>query len=111
MVDDDPITSGTVALYCQDNAQFDNVMITEATLQPTVAIATPLTYSVALTEDDGNSLSVEAVALNMPSGGSVGFTLNDNAEVAVSSSRHRMVTIPPSTPVWRMAAITRSRRS
>jgi len=86
VVDDAPITSGTVALYCQDNAQFDNVVITEATLQPTVAIATPLAYSVALTEDDGNSLSVEAVALNMPSGGSVGFTLNNNAEVAVSTA-------------------------
>ena len=71
--DPDPIPSGTIALYCQDKAQFDNVLITETPLQPTVAISSPLAYSIALTPGDGTTLSVEAVVLNNPAGGSVVF--------------------------------------
>ncbi len=83
IVDDDPITGGTVALYCQDRAQFDNVMITEASPQPAVVISSPLAYSVALTQDDGDTLAVKAVALNAPPGASVTFSrfsLNDSEE-------------------------------
>jgi lysophospholipase L1-like esterase len=83
IVDDDPIAGGTVALYCQDRAQFDNVTITEASPQPAVVISRPLAYSVALTQDDGDTLAVEAVVLNAPPGASVTisrFTLNDSEE-------------------------------
>ncbi|MCB2147916.1 MAG: DUF1080 domain-containing protein [Deltaproteobacteria bacterium] len=72
--DPNPISSGTIALYCQDKARFDNVLITENPLQPTVAISSPLAYSIALTPDDGTTLSVEAVVLNTPAGGSVVFS-------------------------------------
>jgi lysophospholipase L1-like esterase len=86
IVDATPIAAGTIALYCQDRAQFDNVKVTESSLQPVVAISSPLAYSVALTQDDAAALSVKAVALNMPSGGSIGFTLNDGDEAIVSAT-------------------------
>ena len=85
ITDDTPITSGTIALYSQDSVQFDNVRITEPSTRPTVAIATPLAYSVALTAGDTDPLVIEAVALNMPTGGRVGFVLDDQDEVSVSS--------------------------
>ena len=50
---DPAIFSGTVALYCQDRAEFDNVRITENPLRPRWPLATPLAYSVALTRDAG----------------------------------------------------------
>ena len=78
-VDENPILTGTIALYCQDRVQFDNVEITEPLLQPTVVIATPLAYSVALTGDDDDTLDVQAVVLNEPDAASVEFTLyNEN---------------------------------
>ena len=86
IVDDDPIASGTIALYGQDRVFFDNVLIAEPSTKPTVAIATPLAYSVALTADDTDTLAVQAVALNMPTGGTVGFVLDDQDEVSVSST-------------------------
>ena len=86
IVDSDAIVSGTIALYGQDRVLFDNVMITEPSTKPTVATATPLAYSVALTADDSDPLTVEAVVLNMPTGGNVGFVLDDQDEVSVFSS-------------------------
>ncbi len=93
-IDDDPvfaavdgdIASGTMALYCQDRAWFDNVLITGNSPQPTVAIVSPLAYSVALTADDGDTLTAQAVVLNAPSGGSVGFALDDDSEVPATLS-------------------------
>ena len=84
VVDDDPILAGTVALYCQDRAQFDNVIITEPTLQPMVAIASPLAYSVL--PGDLVDLTVTAVVLNKPAGGSVAFSLDGGSEINVAGS-------------------------
>jgi lysophospholipase L1-like esterase len=78
---DASISTGTVALYCQDKVKFDNVLITENPLQPVVAISSPLAYSVALTTDDNNNLTVNAVALNEPVGGNVTFSLDGGSEV------------------------------
>ena len=83
-IDNDPIfsvrdadlSSGSVALYCQDRAQFDNVLITDASLEPSVVIATPLAYSVATTTSP--ALNVSANASNLPSGGRIEFLLNDS---------------------------------
>ena len=77
---DASISSGTVALYCQDKVKFDNVLITEPPLQPTVVISTPLAYSIALTPEDGATLTAEAVVLNPPSGSRVGFFLDNDIE-------------------------------
>jgi lysophospholipase L1-like esterase len=85
-VADSGIAPGTVGLYCQDRAEFDNVLITENPLQPVVAISTPLAYSVALTQDDGDMLAVEAVVLNQPDGGTVRFTLDGGQSAAGAST-------------------------
>ncbi|MBC2709782.1 MAG: hypothetical protein HGJ94_01840 [Desulfosarcina sp.] len=89
VVDSDPILSGTVALYCQDRAQFDNVLITENPLQPMVAISSPLAYSIASTTPGGghgHTLTAQAVVLNKPIGGSVGFSLDGGSETAATES-------------------------
>jgi lysophospholipase L1-like esterase len=80
-VDSSPL-SGTVALYCQDSAQFDNVVITENPLQPVVAIASPLAYSIASTRNNGSVLSTRSVLLNMPAGGDLVLSLDGNQIVA-----------------------------
>jgi lysophospholipase L1-like esterase len=77
---DSSISSGTVALYCQDKAKFDNVQITENPLQPTVVISTPLAYSIALTREAGDTLTAEAVVLNPPIGGNVVFSMDDGGD-------------------------------
>ena len=73
-----------MALYCQDRARFDNVLITENPLQPMVAISSPLAYSVT----PGNlvNLTVTAVVLNKPAGGSVAFSLDGGSEITVAGS-------------------------
>ncbi len=80
-VDSNPL-SGTVALYCQDGTQFDNVVITENPLQPVVAIASPLAYSIASTRDNGSVLSTRSVLLNMPTGGDLLLSLDGSQVVA-----------------------------
>ena len=80
---DGSISMGGIALYCQDKVAFDNVIVTHNPLQPVVALSTPLAYSVALTRDEGDALTVEAVALNKPIGGNVEFSLyniNEDSE-------------------------------
>jgi lysophospholipase L1-like esterase len=82
--DPNPIPSGTVALYCQDRARFDNVLITENPLQPTVVIASPLAYSVL--PGDLVDLTVTAVVLNKPAGGSVAFNLDGGSDIPATGS-------------------------
>jgi lysophospholipase L1-like esterase len=64
---------GTVALYTQDQAQFDNVRIDAPSSTPSVVLSTPLAY---LTNAD-TSLQATALALNEPEGAYVEFRLND----------------------------------
>ena len=86
VVDSSMPASGTIALYCQDRAKFDNVQITEPPLQPLVALSSPLAYSVALTPGDGNTLSAQAVVLNQPVDGEVVFTIDDGIETVATAS-------------------------
>jgi lysophospholipase L1-like esterase len=72
---DSDLASGSIALYCQDRTLFDNVLITNADLMPTVVIAEPLAYTVATT--DTSNLDVSAHVANLPDGASIEFTLND----------------------------------
>lgn len=72
-VSDSELTSGTVALYCQDKAKFDNVIVTENNPAPTVVIASPVAYSVI----PGNStIDVSALVTNAPANASVEFVLD-----------------------------------
>ena len=77
--DPDPITSGTIALYCQDKAKFDNVLVTENSPAPSVIISEPVACSIATTDTD--SLNVSAIATNVPEGGWVEFVLDDTETI------------------------------
>jgi lysophospholipase L1-like esterase len=84
--EDSSIISGTVALYSQDRAWFDNVRITETPLNPVVAISSPLAYSV--TPGNPVNLSAVAVVFNKPAGGSVAFSLDGGPELTTAGSGH-----------------------
>ena len=86
LADADTPTYGYVALYCQESARFDNVLITEPSLAPQVVISSPLAYSIALTPDGGNTLVSEAVVLNAPSNSSVRFMLDGGTEIQGAAS-------------------------
>jgi lysophospholipase L1-like esterase/chitodextrinase len=68
-VRDTALANGTVALYCQDSAQFDNVVIDASDPGPTLVVATPLAHSVQV----GNTVTAAAAVTHMPDGGSVDF--------------------------------------
>ncbi len=71
-VRDTDLSTGTIALYCQDNAYFDNVSIADVPSAPKVALGGPGAYSVVV----GDSVSAEAVVLNAPPGSYVEFDFN-----------------------------------
>jgi len=66
---DTDVPSGSVALYSQDAASFDNVTIDVADPNPTLVPGTPLAHSV----QTGNAVTATAAVTNMPAGGSVEF--------------------------------------
>jgi len=68
-VRDTSLPNGTVALYCQDTAKFDNVVIDNADPNPTLVVSTPLAHSVL----PGTAVTGSAVVTNLPPGGSVDF--------------------------------------
>lgn len=77
-VSDTSLTYGTVALYTQDQAKFDNVLIESVSTAPSVVIASPLSHSVLTT---GSTLTVSASAANVPANGYVEFILDDGASL------------------------------
>ena len=76
IVTDTSLTSGTVALYSQDDGKFDNVRIDPVTSAPSVIIASPLAHSVLTTT--GSTLTVAALAANVPTNGYVDFVLDNS---------------------------------
>lgn len=82
------LLSGTVALYCQDRAKFDDVLVTENSPAPSVVLSKPASYSVATTNDSlfPNSLTVSAVVLNSPDGGRVEFLLDGSDKIIRSDT-------------------------
>ncbi len=80
-VTDPSLTSGTVALYAKHQTRFDDVTINDPSTTPAIVLSSPLAY----TTRDGNSLSVTAIATNVPSGGSVQFLL-DGANSVIDST-------------------------
>lgn len=70
--------SGTVALYTQSKAEFDNVMIGSLDAVPRVVISDPMARSLVGADDaqPPRSLNASAVALNLPEGGGVRFVLD-----------------------------------
>jgi lysophospholipase L1-like esterase len=73
-VSDSGISLGTIALYCQDNVKFDNVLVTENSLAPSVVISSPVAYSIEVSD----TVVASAIATNFPQGGKVEFVLDDD---------------------------------
>ena len=83
-VSDSSLSEGTIALYCQDRAQFDNVLVTENNPAPSVVISEPFAYCIGTT--DAGTLNVSAIATNVPLSGEVEFVLDHATSITVSSS-------------------------
>jgi len=69
---DSSLSSGTVALYTQDGAAFDNVVIDVNNTMPAIVIAEPVAY----TTKTGSTINVSAVATNIPPSGTVEFDVD-----------------------------------
>ena len=83
VVDDASLTSGTVALYTQDKASFDDVQINTTGATARVILHSPLAHSV----DASDTLHAIAFATNVPAGGYVEFLTGGDAP--------RVDSIPP----------------
>ncbi|KAF0191115.1 MAG: Uncharacterized protein FD165_2190, partial [Gammaproteobacteria bacterium] len=71
-VNDSSLSTGTVALYTQDKASFDNVVIHIPENTATVTLATPLARDVIV----DNAINATAISTNIPGGGGVEFLLD-----------------------------------
>lgn len=76
-VNDTSLASGSVALYTQDQADFDNLLIEGPTLLPSVVLAAPTSSTVETT----SVLTAGAIATNVPAGGSVEFLLDGTTSI------------------------------
>jgi len=74
-VNDSSLSQGSIALFTQDTAKFDNVTITPPDTTPSIVIGTPLARTVVT----GNQLTVTAYAVNVPAGGYVQFSLDGSS--------------------------------
>lgn len=70
---DSSLRSGTVALFTQGGATFDDVLVNSSSPAPKVVVSSPVAYFV----DINSALDVSAVARNVPAGGGVQFTLDN----------------------------------
>lgn len=70
-VEDNELSVGTVALYTQDEASFDNVVITGPAVDPSLTISTPLAYSV----NASGPVVARGIAPKVPAGAEVQFLL------------------------------------
>lgn len=71
-VHDASISRGSIALYSQDKAHFDNVSIKANSTSPSIVIANPLAHSV----QTKSLVKVTATVMNMPVAGKVLFSLS-----------------------------------
>lgn len=77
--DPSPILQGSVALYCQDRALFDDVRVTDAYEMPEIVIREPFDFSVSPTT--GNQLTVDLSPTFFSSGDSIAITLAGQTQV------------------------------
>lgn len=80
-IEDSSLSSGSVALYTQDRASFDNARIEGPLSSPTVVLGTPVAHTVETT----NLLTATAIATSVPAGGGVEFVL-DGTESALDTT-------------------------
>jgi lysophospholipase L1-like esterase len=69
---DSSLTGGTIGLFTQNSATFDDVLVNTSSLTPKVIVSSPVAYFV----ETSSTLDVSAVASNVPAGGGVKFTLD-----------------------------------
>jgi lysophospholipase L1-like esterase len=77
---DSALGSGTIALFTQGPAEFDDVLVSAVGAAPKVVIAAPVGEQVAITDavNGPYAMLAAAVGINLPSGAGVRFTLNGN---------------------------------
>ncbi|MDL1975142.1 MAG: GDSL-type esterase/lipase family protein [Deltaproteobacteria bacterium] len=82
VLDSDPIDSGSIALYCQDKAKFDDVLIMENSPASAITVSSPVAYSIETTD----TFDVSAIATNVPQGGSIKFILDNDDMTSIVDS-------------------------
>lgn len=82
VLDPDPIDSGSIALYCQDKAKFDDVFVMENSPAPAITVSSPVAYSIETTD----IFDVSAIATNVPQDGSIKFILDNDDMTSVVDS-------------------------
>jgi len=87
---DASLTQGSVALYTQDGAKFDNVVVNNNSNVPSIVIADPLSSSVT----SGNQLSVSAIAMNIPVSGTVEIDVDGTLCAPVTEASPGYFTAP-----------------
>ncbi len=87
-VQDYSLPIGSIALHCQGDSVFDNVVVRQPFSDPKVALSHPLSYTVPVTSWDSYpyDLRVSAIAGNVPGGGGVRFALADFGGTVASST-------------------------
>ncbi len=86
-VQDSSLTTGSVALYTQDRASFDNVRIEAPSTIPAVVLGSPPADTIVTTD----ILAVTAIAGNVPSGGRVDFLLDGSATIVSATPPYNAV--------------------
>ena len=81
-VEDDALSSGTVALYTQDESAFDQVLIEAVSRTPSVTITSPFAHSVGVSD----AIEATAVVSRAPPEARVEFSLDDGASTVVDSA-------------------------
>ena len=112
MVNDDPLFavtdnslgSGTVALYCQEKSNFDNVLVDSVSASPSIVIEAPLANTVIT----GTALQVTAQVSNIPSGGYVDFLLDDSTVLTDDTAPFAKTFLAPGAGNHKVEAILRN---
>ena len=103
-ISDNSLGSGTVALYCQDNSKFDNVLVDAVPTSPSIVIQSPLAHTVTT----GTALDVSAQVSNLPTGGYVEFMLDDSTVHTVRTAPFAASFLAPGAGNHNVDAILRN---
>ena len=81
-IDDNSLSSGTIALFSIVESSFDNVLIENTSTSPLIVISKPVAHSV----DTSTTINASAIVLNAPAGGRVDFVLDGSTTVTDSNA-------------------------
>ena len=103
-VSDTSLPSGTVALYAQDQSDFDDVRVNLVDLTPRVVLSAPLAYSADATD----TVHAVAYATNLPAAGYVEFVLDGGATLVDSTPPYDVTFTSVGPGDHQVAAVLRS---